>query len=369
MGGLGDNGAPVGTAELYDPNTGTFTATGNTYSGRYLHTATLLNDGTVLIAGGASPTNGLLANAEIYNPATGTFAPTAGSMNVNPIYNTATLLNNGTVLVTETTTAELYDPATGTFTSAGNMSFGQDRHTATLLNNGKVLLAGGEGFSASVSGAQLYDPAAGTFTATGSLNSSRINHTATLLNNGMVLIAGGSDGSGNPPLGPAPEDAELYDPANGIFILSAPLDYGRYGHTATLLQSGTVLMAGGNFDNYSTTTPPPPPPNMAIAELYQLGTLTPPNLVSIAVTPATATLSVGSTQHYIAQGTFNNGVTSYTQQLASVTWSSTDVSGTNVAQITNDATNHGLALGLSTGTATVTACAGSICGSTTVTVQ
>jgi Galactose oxidase, central domain len=105
----------------------------------------------------------------------------------------------------------------------------------------------------------------------------------------------------------------------------------------------------------------------ASAELYQPTTLSPSFLVSIAVTPASEALSLApqTTRKFIATGTFSSGPP---QQLASVTWSSTDVTGTNVAQISNDPSNSGVVVGLSLGTATINACAGTICGSSTITV-
>ena len=136
------------------------------------------------------------------NPASGTWTVT-GSLNTGRLAHTATLLPNGKVLVAGgvgslLASAELYDPASGSWTVTGNLNIARDHHTATLLPNGKVLVAGGQGFGALAS-AELYDPASGTWTVTGNLNTARYYHTATLLPNGMVLVAGGWNGGRGTP--------------------------------------------------------------------------------------------------------------------------------------------------------------------------
>ena len=243
-GGAGMSGF-VTTAELYDAATGTFNSTGSLNAQRSYHTATLLNNGMVLIAGGFD--GSYLASAELYNPATGTFTST-GSLNTARYVHTATLLNNGMVLIAggfdasnnALASAELYNPATGTFASTGSLNTARYWHTATLLNNGLVLIAGGSGVSGFVTTAELYDPATGTFASTGSLNTARHLHTATQLNNGMVLIAAGLGSSGTL------AGAELYNPATGTFASTGSLNTARYWHTATLLNNGMVLFASGS---------------------------------------------------------------------------------------------------------------------------
>src|SRR5215475_9827230 len=136
------------------PNT--ITPTGNLNTPRAGHTATLLANGNILIAGGSATLPGFPASTELYNPASGTFTP-AGNMTISRSLHTATLLSDGKVLLaggqvsfgdgawgaTGQATAELYDPATGAFTPTGSMTAARASHTATLLNNGKVLTAGG----------------------------------------------------------------------------------------------------------------------------------------------------------------------------------------------------------------------------------
>src|SRR2546423_1442462 len=152
---------------------------------------------------------------------------------------TATLLPNGKVLVaggngdgTFLSSAELYDPATGTWSYTGNLNTARDYHTATLLPNSKVLVAGGRNSDFGLNSAELYDPNTGVWSSTGSPNLS-VFLRATLLLNGKVLVAG----QGNP--------AQLYDPTTGTWSYTANLNNGRSYPTATLLLNGKVLITGG----------------------------------------------------------------------------------------------------------------------------
>src|SRR5271165_3086992 len=271
----------VAHSELYDPANGTFAATGDMTIERVGYTATLLNNGKVLIAGGAVLVGGVvvrfLASAELYDPSTGTFSPT-GDMK-ETYSDTATLLPNGKVLITRSIVydppslsgsenfvrhAELYDPSTGTFAFTGDMTAHHTSPTATLLMNGKVLIAGGDfgdGDGASEI-AELYDPAAGAFTATSSMTVGREEDTATLLPDGTVLFAGGHGAS-----------AELYDPVAAAFSATGDMTTEREQQTATLLNSGKVLIAGGIVQSTNPTS----------AELYSPQVLvSPPVLLSLS---------------------------------------------------------------------------------------
>jgi hypothetical protein len=250
--GLPDNG--VINAEVYDPVAGTFSSTGDMVNGRSTHAATLLNNGMVLLTGGWHFQE--LATAELYDSNTGTFSSTAGPMTTARGEHSSTLLNNGKVLLVGGVdesgnalhTAELYDPAIGTFASTGSMGTERKDQTATLLNNGKVLIVGGAApitSQSTVPDAELYDPAAGTFSPTGNMTSARSQHAATLLSGGKVLISGGRaiDGS-------LLATAELFDPTTQSFTAtSGVMETGRENHTATLLADGTVLIAGGDIDS------------------------------------------------------------------------------------------------------------------------
>src|SRR5262245_1067022 len=319
------------TLEAAAQSLGTFTATGDMTTARVGHTATLLLDGRVLIVGGDKT-----GTAELYDPATGTFTPTGNgttghgggaSWGAPP---TAALLPDGRVLIAGGSKSEIYDPVTGSFTATGNMVSNQRAFTATALTNGKVLITGGtngetdccaiaahpelydpstgtfnltgpyaemsvpsfaNGYSAGTSGltytaatllsdgkvlilsepaAEIYDPVTNSFSVTGSMvavdeggfwgKPTEISaRTATLMTNEKVLIAGGEPAyydTGDFPL----SRAELYDASTGTFTGTSSMRTARQGHSATLLPDGTILITGGRVNNFYDATP--------LAELY-----------------------------------------------------------------------------------------------------
>ncbi len=234
------------------------------------HSATLLPDGKVLMAGGMRRNQDFYKSAELYDPATGKFQPT-GEMNERRVGHIAVLLPSGKVLVAGgwvgmggTDSAELYDPATGKFTPIGKMTTRRGRPSATLLTNGDVLIAGGEeDNNQSLASAEIFHVKSLSFQPTGSMHHARISHTATLLKDGRVLVAGGyADG--------VERGAELYDPKSGAFAETGNLGVARCKHTAGLLPDGRVLIAGGS-DSRGWNG------NLSSAEIYDphTGTFTP----------------------------------------------------------------------------------------------
>lgn len=265
------------SAELYDPSTGLFVATGDMVTMLAYRSSALLPGGKVLFAGGLLENDNSYIGtntAEVYDSASGTFAAT-GSFAPSGNYlgyrweATATALTDGKVLVaggysfpSALSSAQLYDPVTGTFAPAANMAAPRAMHTATLLPSGNVLLAGGTDSSSSPinsSSAEIFDSGTGTFTITGAMTSymnGRNGATATLLTDGKVLIVGGQDNAGN-----LLTSAELFDEGSGSFTATGNLGTARFAATASLLSDGKVLVAGGadpsNTDN-----------SIASAELY-----------------------------------------------------------------------------------------------------
>lgn len=245
---------------------GTFANLSSMKAARSNHTATMMANGKVLIAGGLGSGGAAIASAEFFNPAARAFGhfSSVGSMTTTRAYHTATLLLNGKVLLaggidnnnTPLSSAELFDPATNRFTATGSLKNARWLHTATLLGNGKVLIAGGDGSQGPgidggtpLASAEIYDPVAGTFSpVTATMANPRYYHTATLLNNGTVLLAGGQ-GTGGQKL----PESELFDPvaktfaATGSMMVDPALDTGRWLFAALLLRDGTVFVNGGDF--------------------------------------------------------------------------------------------------------------------------
>ena len=258
-GGWGTNAVGLTAAEIHAPLAGSWSAVNALPQGRYRHTATLLATGQLMIAGGLDAADAPMAGVQLYDPNLNSWSPAQHSLTAARFGHTATLLTSGKVLVAGgvgesgayLTSAELYDPVSGQWSSAGTLGTARCGHSATLLPSGKVLVAAGETLGtcgnavAYTATAELYDPATNQWGPAESLARARSQHATTLLADGRVLITGGTCGSCGILLGDAADHNQLYDETSGHWTNAAPMAGWRQSHTASLLPSGKVLVAGG----------------------------------------------------------------------------------------------------------------------------
>lgn len=253
-----------------------FVLAGTMETARAHHTATLMLNGKVLIAGGADGAGNSLATAELFDSALGTFSPTATMSSARSDAGAA-LLSNGKVFIAGggdsagnmLATAELYDPASATFSPTGSMSTPRLGATITPLANGKVLIAGGFGPGTNalprLDSAEIYDPATGSFSFAGSMSVGRVLHTAVLLADGDVLIAGGTASSIGG--GAATASADLYHPQTNTFTPITNMMTDRAQLTSTLLANGEVLIVGG-WNGHRADAVDDPPWDPLFGELF-----------------------------------------------------------------------------------------------------
>jgi lysophospholipase L1-like esterase len=272
----------LGLSTAAGADLGTWQRTGPLLVGVENPTLTVLPSGKALLAGGAraggsssAETHSTTAEAELYDPSLGTWSAT-GSMATPRILQTATVLPLGKVLIAggedgpnhSTASAELYDPSTGAWSpTAGHMFAKRAGQTATLLPSGKVLVIGGNYGQGPT--AELYDPDTDIFEPTEKTPGAASEqapvdpafHTATLLESGEVLVTGGiASANGGYSQTAA---AELYDPVTNTWAQTGSMLSARDLQTATLLPSGEVLIAGGYNAEQGT---------LASAELYDPST-------------------------------------------------------------------------------------------------
>ncbi|MBI4248700.1 MAG: hypothetical protein HY611_04285 [Elusimicrobia bacterium] len=256
----GSNGTTVlDGCEIYDAALNRWSLTGKMTLPRNAHSATLLPNGNVLVAGGFAATGSTSAateTAEIFFPKTGTWHKT-GPMSQARYNHTATLLPNGNVLVaggfrqgSYLSTAEIFVTTAGVWMGAKSLSATRALHTATLLTNGNVLVVGGFNESAQqyLNSVEAYSYKTDQWSAKTVMTNARFRHTATLLSGGDVLVTGGDDGGGEM------ASVERYNPILNLWTAPGPLNSGRHYHTATLLPNGGVLIAGGASATAYTST-------------------------------------------------------------------------------------------------------------------
>lgn len=267
IGGCSGNcqSSTLASAEIYNATTRAWTSTGSMSTARAYFGAAMLSTGKILVAGGCTSFNAngcaaVTAKAEIYDPSTGKFSAT-GSLAVARASFGIAALANGKVLIAGGETAaadglsssEIYDPSTGKFTLTGKLNVARGEHKAILLSTGNVLVVGGvDSTGASTLKTETYNPSTGKWTLSGNLNNSRVDFGMAMLSSGNVLISGGTKVTltTNTVL----SSAESYNPSTGVWTKTGSLKNARTGHTSTRLNSGLVLDASGSGSTQDLTS-------------------------------------------------------------------------------------------------------------------
>ncbi len=249
-GGRMSAGALVASTAFFNPADGNVTLGANLSPAREWHTATLLPGGQVLAVGGQGSA-AVLTSPQVFTAAAEASAVPAAPRPASGDF-TASVLADGSVLVAGgaiygagggNATPMRYRPATDDWVVAGASVEPYRRHqTQTLLTDGRVLMAGGAGNSAAHASAEIFDPATSTWSATPPMAQARLMHSATLLPGGGVLVAGGTAQINGAPLA----FAEIYHPTQGLWLAAAAMPQPRVNHTATLMPDGRVMVVGGS---------------------------------------------------------------------------------------------------------------------------
>src|SRR5882724_5484593 len=248
-GGRDTDGNLVAASEIFDPETQTSSASATLHTARVDHSATVLADGRVLVAGGTGA-SGALSSAEIFDPANpgAGFQVVASPMTAARTHHTATLLNNGTVLIAggETGgTAEIFDPATQSFTpTLWNLQVARNGHTATLFTDDSVLLAGG-----STNSMELFTPLDQKFTLdVATMSVVRTGHWAFELSDTRLLLFQGDTGN----------SIDEFNPVTDTITPKGSLDF--HASSSTLLANGKILVLGTDVAGlYNPDAVPPAP--------------------------------------------------------------------------------------------------------------
>ncbi len=225
-----------------------FEVVGKMTISRFLHVAVQLKNGQVLIAGGTetdrpahSQADMYHDSAEIFDPERGTSSK-AGNLSQARIQDSAVLLRDGRVLIKGGLRypPEIYDPQAGRFAVLADAHELRRSAATTVLSTGDIF-ATDEGGNAGI-----IDPDTWKYTSTGRMITPRTNHSATLLQDGRVLIAGGMSAAG------MVKASEIYDPATNSFAEVGDLNDERRGHDGMLLQDGRVLIIGGRKGDFNS---------------------------------------------------------------------------------------------------------------------
>ena len=257
-------------AVLYNPITDTWSNTGSIAGGRMLHSATLLPNGKVLIAGGCDTfSNNYMTTSLLYDYVTNTWSNT-GSMTKVQLGHTATATRNGMVITVggytpglysySSSTVQVYDYLKGTWSSAPDLISSRSNHTSSILPNGNLLITGGyfsvSGNFYSLNTTEIFDVYNNKWLTTAPMLTPRQYHTATELLDGTIMVTGGNNRFINAvPTTSSLSSVEIYNPSTGVWSYRKDMPEQKVGHSATTLLNGKVLITGGyNDQNFSTTS-------------------------------------------------------------------------------------------------------------------
>lgn len=246
----GDSPVLFNSAEIYNLDNNTWENTTPMLAYRAHHHLITLNTGEVIAIGGL-----LLKSCEIFNPASNSWRYTDSLETLKYFWNTATLLNDGRILVVggyyfdqstlqniHFNICEIFDPITETWSITDSLTNGRSAHTATLLNDGKVIVTGGQNIG-DLSSCEIYDPATNQWSSAGSLLHARSFHSAVLLSDGRVLASGGV----TPDSTLGTRYCEVYSPVTNSWSEAGEMIIPRADHKSLLLLDSTVLITGGSF--------------------------------------------------------------------------------------------------------------------------
>jgi len=268
-GGISE-GDLLASAEIYDPATGRWTTTAPMIVPRLGNTLTLLANGNVLATGGtaaetASGAGGGQtirpdATAETYNVASGTWTKTSGAMSTPRFEHSATLLDDGRLLIVggqgppisgssaALATTELYDPAVDSFRKSNDMTDARFNHTAVKLPDRSVMVVGGAGGTngdTSLATAEVFNPGDGRWTSAGALSGSRTGHSAAVFADGRVLVTGGESVTRGNRRSLA--SAEIFTLERREWRSAGNMNCPRSEAGASLIGDGSVLVVAGDF--------------------------------------------------------------------------------------------------------------------------
>jgi N-acetylneuraminic acid mutarotase len=263
-------GELLSSVEIYDPSSAKWTPVASMSVPRLGNTLTLLTNGSVLVTGGtsadtASGSGGGQtirpdATAEVYNVATNTWKKTSSGMSTPRFEHTATALDDGKVLIaggqgppvsgvaSALATTEIYDPAVDSFRKSNDMSDARFNHTALKLPDRTIMVIGGAGGTSgdtSLSTAEVFNPGDGSWTAAGALTGSRSGHVAAVFSDGRVLVAGGESLTRGARRSLA--TAEIFTLEKREWRSAGTMNCPRSEASAALLGDGSVIVVAGDF--------------------------------------------------------------------------------------------------------------------------